>query len=178
MSAGVLRPRSMSFKPPVPKASVRMKRQQSMPLLTRVRPPVVLASNYPQGSFVNYNRTLVPPNTLSLCSGFGLTPQTSLADYKLANFSVEQVGLRSVCETTEVLTSSESRLSPRKSGIPSRHSPRAMVPISCAWMARRSPIPILPRFLATCYQSRRSQAVNTRVSLWDRGKIRLPGIAT
>ncbi|EPQ31311.1 uncharacterized protein PFL1_01496 [Pseudozyma flocculosa PF-1] len=52
-------------------------------------PYLVLNSNYPEGSFANYDRQLVPPNTLVLGTGFSLQNQTSLPGYVLDRFPID-----------------------------------------------------------------------------------------
>jgi hypothetical protein len=47
---------------------------------------VVLTSNYPEGSFSNIDRSLVPPNTLVVGRGWSLQNQTSLPGYVLEKF--------------------------------------------------------------------------------------------
>ena len=49
---------------------------------------VVLTSEYPDGSFVNTDTSLVPPNTLVLGRGWSLQNQTSLPGYVLDKFPV------------------------------------------------------------------------------------------
>lgn len=56
--------------------------------LTSILLSVVLTSNYPEGSFVNYNTSLVPPNTLVLGRGWSLQNQTTLTGYKLDTFDI------------------------------------------------------------------------------------------
>lgn len=48
-----------------------------------------LAGNYPESTtFGNVNKTLLPPNTVSLAYGFNLVNQTTLTSYYLDNFKV------------------------------------------------------------------------------------------
>uniref|UniRef100_A0A0K3CKK1 BY PROTMAP: gi/342321267/gb/EGU13201.1/ Catalytic activity: RhaA is able to hydrolyze alpha-1 [Rhodotorula glutinis ATCC 204091] n=1 Tax=Rhodotorula toruloides TaxID=5286 RepID=A0A0K3CKK1_RHOTO len=51
-------------------------------------PYLVLTSNYPEGSFVNYNHSLVPPSTLVLGRGWSLQNQTTLTGWHLDSFPV------------------------------------------------------------------------------------------
>ncbi|KWU43435.1 hypothetical protein RHOSPDRAFT_35040 [Rhodotorula sp. JG-1b] len=51
-------------------------------------PYLVLTSSYSEGSFVNYNTSLVPPNTLVLGRGWSLQNQTTLTGYKLDTFEI------------------------------------------------------------------------------------------
>ncbi|ORY82403.1 Six-hairpin glycosidase-like protein [Leucosporidium creatinivorum] len=51
-------------------------------------PILVLSSNYPEGSFVNYNTSLLPPNTLVLGRGWALQNQTTLSGWHLDSFPV------------------------------------------------------------------------------------------
>ncbi|KAJ5753780.1 uncharacterized protein N7511_007933 [Penicillium nucicola] len=51
-------------------------------------PIFILTSNYPEGSFANIDRSLVPPNTLVLGRGWSLQNQTSLPGYVLDKFSI------------------------------------------------------------------------------------------
>ncbi|KAL7337612.1 catalytic activity: RhaA is able to hydrolyze alpha-1 [Rhodotorula toruloides] len=51
-------------------------------------PYLVLTSNYPEGSFKNYNHSLVPPNTLVLGRGWSLQNQTTLTGWHLDSFPV------------------------------------------------------------------------------------------
>ena len=52
---------------------------------------VVLTSEYPDGSFANIDRSLVPPNTLVLGRGWSLQNQTSLPGYVLDKFPLKVV---------------------------------------------------------------------------------------
>lgn len=52
---------------------------------------VILTSEYPAGSFVNYNHTLMAPNTLILGSGGSLQNQTTLPGYTLGYFPLDFV---------------------------------------------------------------------------------------
>ncbi|GAA6024212.1 hypothetical protein JCM8202_003539 [Rhodotorula sphaerocarpa] len=52
-------------------------------------PYLVLTSDYPEGSFDNYNRSLVPPNSLVLGRGWSLQNQTTLTGYHLATFPID-----------------------------------------------------------------------------------------
>jgi hypothetical protein len=54
---------------------------------------VVLTSNYPEGSFRNIDRSLVPPNTLIVGRGWSLQNQTSLPGYVLEKFHLTVVSL-------------------------------------------------------------------------------------
>ncbi|KAJ5640999.1 Six-hairpin glycosidase-like protein [Penicillium herquei] len=51
-------------------------------------PIFVLTSDYPEGSFANIDRSLVPPNTLVLGRGWSLQNQTSLPGYVLDKFPI------------------------------------------------------------------------------------------
>lgn len=50
---------------------------------------MVLTSNYPEGSFANYNRSLVPPNSLVLGRGWSLQNQTTLTGFHLDTFPID-----------------------------------------------------------------------------------------
>lgn len=54
---------------------------------------IVLTSEYPDGSFANIDRSLVPPNTLVVGRGWSLQNQTSLPGYVLDKFPLKVVSI-------------------------------------------------------------------------------------
>jgi hypothetical protein len=82
---------------------------------------VVLTSEYPEGSFGNIDRSLVPPNTLVVGRGWSLQNQTSLPGYVLDKFPlpiVSSKGINDKIATQLILCM--NRKSRRKYGIISK----------------------------------------------------------